>query len=157
MQKDCRAPGAPWLTPYLIVKDAKAASEFYQKAFGLTQKEASTDDKGHVMHVELTYHDALIMLGAECTYDGIEMKSPASLKVHSPIGLYLYCEDVDAFHKRAVAAGATCLMAPTDMFWGDRYCKLRDPDGHIWSFGTHTGKMSENPYCCGNKKSCDRE
>ena len=54
----------------------------------------------------------------------------------SPVTLQLLVEDVDAAFDRAVAAGASALMPPTDMFWGDRYAKLRDPFGHLWSIAT---------------------
>lgn len=154
-QNNGRAPGAPWISSYMTVKNPKAALEFYQKAFGFTVRESVADENGNIMHAELTYHDALIMMGPECNYEGIEMKSPASLKITPPSGLYIYCEDVDAFYKKAIAAGAKCLKAPADMFWGDRVCKLADADGYFWNFATHTGKITANPFCCGEKKSCD--
>ena len=62
--------------------------------------------------------------------------SPKSLK-GSPVTLHLYVEDVDAFVKRAVDAGAKLTMPVADMFWGDRYGKIEDPFGHQWSIGTH--------------------
>jgi uncharacterized glyoxalase superfamily protein PhnB len=57
--------------------------------------------------------------------------------VRPAIGLYLYCEDVDAVYKRALAAGAKSDRAPKDMFYGDRVCAVIDPDGYLWSFGTN--------------------
>ena len=59
------------------------------------------------------------------------------------MSLYLYTDDVDAFFKRAVAAGAKVEKEPADQFWGDRTCCLIDPNGFLWSFGTHTGKKFE--------------
>jgi uncharacterized glyoxalase superfamily protein PhnB len=61
---------------------------------------------------------------------------PKSLK-GSPVTIHLYVENVDAFVKRAVDAGAKITMPVADMFWGDRYGKLEDPFGHHWSVGTH--------------------
>jgi uncharacterized glyoxalase superfamily protein PhnB len=55
----------------------------------------------------------------------------------SPVTLHLYVEDVDRAFQRAVDAGATTVMPPTDMFWGDRYGVAKDPFGHVWSFATH--------------------
>jgi uncharacterized glyoxalase superfamily protein PhnB len=51
-------------------------------------------------------------------------------------------QDVDAWHKRAVESGATNLMPPTDMFWGDRYGQVVDPFGHCWSMATHVRDVS---------------
>jgi PhnB protein len=55
----------------------------------------------------------------------------------TPVGIFLYVPNVDATYKQAVDAGATPTMPPSDMFWGDRYGKLKDPFGHEWSLGTH--------------------
>jgi uncharacterized glyoxalase superfamily protein PhnB len=55
--------------------------------------------------------------------------------------MYVYCEDVDALCDRAWKAGAKVEVAPQDMFWGDRMCKLVDPDGHVWNFATHVGHV----------------
>ena len=57
----------------------------------------------------------------------------------SPVGLYVYCDDVDALFARATAAGAQAKVPPQDTFWGDRMCQLVDPDGHTWNFATHVG------------------
>lgn len=146
----CRAPGAPWISSYLTVKDPGAASEFYQKAFGFDIRESVKDDKGQIVHAEMTYHDALIMFGPESNYHGIDKKSPASLKITPPSGLYVYVENVDEFYKSASAHGAKTIMPPDDMFWGDRMCCLTDPDGYHWNFATYTGKMSTDTSCSGN-------
>ena len=55
----------------------------------------------------------------------------------TPVGVLLYVENADAVFAQAVKAGATPLMPPADMFWGDRYGKLNDPFGHQWSIATH--------------------
>jgi PhnB protein len=57
-------------------------------------------------------------------------------------GLYLYVKDVDAAYAKAVAAGATGMMPPADMFYGDRMCSLKDPFGHFWSLATHVEDVS---------------
>ncbi|HEX9673590.1 MAG TPA: VOC family protein, partial [Burkholderiales bacterium] len=66
---------------------------------------------------------------------------PKSLK-GSPVTIHLYVADVDAFVKRAVAAGAKVTMPVADQFWGDRYGKLEDPFGHHWSVATHIRDVS---------------
>ena len=63
-------------------------------------------------------------------------RSPQALN-GSPVAIHLYVDDVDAWFSRAIAAGCVARMPPTDMFWGDRYGKLEDPYGHLWSVATH--------------------
>jgi uncharacterized glyoxalase superfamily protein PhnB len=77
----------------------------------------------------------VIMFGPECSAS--PSKAPATTGVPSPVSLYVYCNDVDALFARATAAGAKAEQPPQDMFWGDRFCRLQDPDGHSWYFATH--------------------
>ena len=128
----------PWLTPHLTVRTLEAAIDFYQRAFGFECRFSLPGPDGKLGHAELTFRDAVIMLGPECGYGGTT-KAPVSGGFESPVGLFIYCDDVDAMCRRASAAGAKVLQPPTDMFWGDRMCKLTDPDGHVWSFATNVG------------------
>jgi uncharacterized glyoxalase superfamily protein PhnB len=130
-----RPAGFPWLSPYLTVTDADAAIAFYQRAFGFEKRMSIPGPDGKTGHVEMTWKDSVIMFGPECPHS--PSKAPASLGVPSPVGLYLYCEDVDALYKRATAAGAKGVKPPEDMFYGDRVCQLTDPDGHTWWFATN--------------------
>jgi PhnB protein len=75
------------------------------------------------------------MLGKESA-KGCETRAPATSGTPSPVTMYVYCPDVDALYDRATGAGATGLVAPNDTFWGDRMCRLADPDGHSWCFAT---------------------
>lgn len=127
----------PWLSVYLCVKDAAKAMEFYQSAFTFKPTdEIIRDDDGNIMHVGMQYEQALVMFGPEAKFeDGT--KAPITTGTRSPVNMFIYCDDVDAFYKNAVANGADSEQAPENMFWGDRMCKLRDPDGHIWGFATH--------------------
>jgi uncharacterized glyoxalase superfamily protein PhnB len=127
----------PWLTPYLTVKDPDAALDFYQRAFGFEKRFAMPGPDGRTAHAEIGYRDAVIMLGPECVGTENPSKSPATTGVPSPVGLYVYCDDVDALFARATKAGAKAALPPQDMFWGDRMCSLTDPDGHGWSFATN--------------------
>jgi uncharacterized glyoxalase superfamily protein PhnB len=133
---------APWLAPYLMVKDADKALDFYTRAFGFSTKNAMKGDDGRTNHAEMTYKDVLVMFAPEGAY-GSPVKAPATLGIASPVTLFVYTEDVDALCSRAQAAGAQVAIPPTDMFWGDRMCSLIDPDGHTWNFATHTGKTFE--------------
>ena len=131
-----RPQGMSWLSPYLIVQDPGKTIAFYQKAFGFEKKEAMTGADGKVMHAEMVWKDVVIMMGPEGG-PGQPCRSPATSGVAPAVQLYLYCDDVDALHKRAVAAGAASKQAPQEMFWGDRICSLADPDGHVWNFATN--------------------
>jgi uncharacterized glyoxalase superfamily protein PhnB len=127
--------GMPWISPYLTVKDAAAALAFYESAFGFATRNVNKGPDGSIMHVEMTWHEGVVMFGPEGAY-GSPTKAPATLGIDSPVHIYAYCSDVDALYERAIAAGATSHFAPADMFWGERACKLTDPDGHAWNFAT---------------------
>ncbi len=79
------------------------------------------------------------MVGKEGGY-GCTNRSPATSGTETSVNLYVYCDDVDALHQQAVAAGAKSTMEPQDTFWGDYMCAVEDIDGHKWSFAYHTGK-----------------
>jgi PhnB protein len=119
---------------YLIVANASDAIAFYVKAFGARQTARIDMPDGRVMHAEIQIGDSRLMLAEENPQWGT--KSPLTLG-GSPMQVMLYVKDVDAFVARAVAAGATVAMPIADQFWGDRYGKVADPFGHVWSVATH--------------------
>lgn len=125
-------PGYHTVTPYLVISGAARAIDFYKQAFGATELFRMAGPEGKIGHAELRIGDSPIMLSDEMMGN----KSPATLG-GSPVGVFLYVEDVDAVFNQAVAAGAKSDMPPANMFWGDRYGKLTDPFGHIWSIATH--------------------
>ncbi len=134
------------LMAYLTVRDADAMSAFYQKAFGFTQMERLEGEDGKPIHIGMSFQDrAVVMFSPAPSTPDMDWESPAHSGTASPIGLYLYCPDVDALFKQALAAGATESSALQDMFWGDRMCQVKDPDGYRWSFATYTGKTSPAP------------
>jgi len=122
------------VTPYLIIRDAARAIEFYVKAFGAKEVMRMPLPDGKLAHAEIQSGDSMIMMADENPEWGA--RSPQALN-GTPVGVFLYVPDVDATFQRAVDAGATPTMPPADMFWGDRYGKLKDPFGHEWSVGTH--------------------
>src|SRR6266852_6173212 len=124
-KRPARPAGCPWLMPYLIVKDADAALDFYQRAFGFEKRMAMPGPDGRTKHAEVAWRDAVIMFSPEGGGGGGCMaKAPATSGIDSPVGLYVYCDDVDALYARATKAGAKSVMPPQDMFWGDRMCSL---------------------------------
>jgi len=122
------------VTPHLAVRNAAKALDFYAKAFGAEEFVRMPGPGGVVMHAEVRIGDSVVMLGEEDPQRGA--LSPQAIG-GSPVSLLLYVKDVDASFARAGQAGCTVDMPPTDMFWGDRYCKLQDPFGHHWALATH--------------------
>lgn len=129
----------PGVTPYLSVKGAAGAIEFYRKAFGATELMRIDAPGGKIGHAEIKIGDAVVMLADE--HPEINFRGPEALG-GSPVVLHLYVEDVDAFCQRAVAAGAQLIRAVEDQFYGDRSGQLRDPFGHVWSIATHIEDVS---------------
>jgi uncharacterized glyoxalase superfamily protein PhnB len=131
-----RPAGVPWLTPYLTVREARAAMAFFEAAFGFAVRDCVEDD-GAVMHVEMTYHDQLIVMFAPEGAFGSTARTPKSAGTTAPQSFYLYVDDVDAVYARALAAGAKSLSEPQDQFWGDRFAQVEDLDGYRWALARH--------------------
>lgn len=121
-------------TPYLTIKGAAAALDFYKRAFAATEVMRMTTPEGKVGHAEIRIGDSAIMLSDE--FPEMDARSP-QLIGGSPVMIHLYVEDVDAFVQRAVEAGAELQRPVEDQFYGDRAGKLADPFGHIWWIATH--------------------
>jgi uncharacterized glyoxalase superfamily protein PhnB len=126
-------------TPYLVCRRAGNAIDFYKSAFGAKEKFRMPGPDGSVAHAEIQIGDSVIMLGEEAIDRGA--KSPETLG-GSGTSVMLYVKDVDAFANKALAAGATVVMPLQDMFWGDRYGRIKDPFGHEWSIATHKEDVS---------------
>jgi PhnB protein len=129
------------VTPYLTLKGAAKAIDFYKRAFGAHEEgRMDTPDGKSVVHAEIRIGDSMVMLSDEIP--GMGPRSPEALG-GTTASIFLYVPDVDAAFKRAVDAGAKAIMPPTDMFWGDRFGKLADPFGHQWAMATHTEDLSD--------------
>ncbi len=120
----------PPFSPYLTVKGASKAIEFYKAAFGATEILRLSDPaSGAVGHAELLVNGSLLMLSDENPAWG--NKSPETLS-GTPVQLCLIVENADVVVERARAAGAVVVSPPTDMFYGFRSASIRDPFGHLW-------------------------
>ena len=126
-------------TPYLSIKGASAAIEFYKKAFGAEEVLRLMQPDGRVGHAEINISGARIMLADE--FPEIGFLSPESLG-GSPVHIHLDVADVDAVARQAIAAGATVVRPVADQFYGDRSGQLRDPFGYSWTVSTHKEAMS---------------
>jgi PhnB protein len=132
------------LSTHLVVSPASEAVAFYVKAFGAKVGMMMDGPGGKIMHGELKIGDSIVMLADEQPPMGPgpqTRKSPKNLGGTSAV-MMLYVKDVDAAYARAVAAGATPVMPPADMFWGDRFSQVDDPFGHAWSIATHLKDMT---------------
>lgn len=122
------------ITPYLCIKGAADAVEFYKKAFGAREVMRMVRPDGRLGHTELQLGDSRVMLADE--FPEMGFRSPQALG-GSPVTIHLYVEDVDAMARQAVDAGAKVLRPVQDQFYGDRSGQFEDPFGHKWSFATH--------------------
>ena len=128
------------LTPYMTVRNARAAIDFYKKAFGAEKVLQLDTADGTIAHAEIRIGDSVVMLSEENEAWGT--KSPLSLG-GSPMFLMAYVADVDAAFRRAIDAGATEVRPVADQFYGDRSGTLKDPYGHQWTLSTHIEDVSE--------------
>jgi PhnB protein len=122
------------VTPYLIIKGAAEAIEFYKRAFGATEDMRMASPGNKIGHAELTIGDSKIMLADE--YPEMGHRSPQSIG-GTGVSLMVYLDKVDEVFKRAIAAGAKELQPIKDQFYGDRSGTLQDPFGHVWTVATH--------------------
>ena len=126
-------------TPYLAIKGAAEAMEFYKKGFGAVETMRMTRPDGRVGHAELKIGKAKLMLADE--HPEIGFVGPRTLG-GSTVTIHIYVEDVDALAAKAEAAGAKVLRPVADQFYGDRTGQFEDPFGHRWSFATHKEDVS---------------
>ena len=122
------------VTPYLMIKGASAALEYYKQAFGATELFRMAQPDGRIGHAEIQIGDSRIMLADE--FPEMAYVSPTTLG-GSSVNIMLYVDDVDSVFKQALAAGGTEQRPLEDKFYGDRVGSLVDPFGHVWHVGTH--------------------
>jgi PhnB protein len=127
------------VTPYLVIKGAAKAIDYYKNVFGATVVVRMDGPGGSVAHAELKIGDSHIMLADENLQMG--NRSAESIGA-SPVSLLIYLPDCDAVVAKAVAAGAKVLKPVADQFYGDRSGFLQDPFGHLWGVATHIEDVS---------------
>jgi uncharacterized glyoxalase superfamily protein PhnB len=125
--------------PYLCVRDAGAAIEFYKKAFNAEEVFRLTEPSGRIGHCELKFGPLTIMLADE--FPEYNILSPQAYG-GAGSGIHIHVDNADAVAKQAVEAGAEMLSKPEDQFYGERSCRLKDPFGHIWAVGHEIEKVS---------------
>ncbi|MBA3426151.1 MAG: VOC family protein [Rubrobacter sp.] len=127
------------VTPYVMIREAAGAIEFYKEAFGARETFRWADPDGRIRHAEIVIGDSPLMLTEESPESG--MSGPQSLG-SSPVHIFIYVEDGDALFDQAIAAGASELMSMEDQRDGDRRGGLTDPFGHVWWIATQIEDIS---------------
>jgi PhnB protein len=122
------------VTPYLFIRGAAEAIDFYKRAFGASELMRMPSPDGRIGHAEIRIGDSAIMLADE--HPEMGHRSPQSLG-GAGMSLMVYVDRVDEVFKRAVASGAKELQPIKDQFYGERAGTLRDPFGHTWTVATH--------------------
>jgi PhnB protein len=127
------------VTPYLSIRGAAQAIEFYKKAFGAAEVMRMPGSEGKLGHAEIRIGDSRIMLSDE--YPQMAFMGPQT-RGGSTVHIHLYVRNVDATTERAVAAGAKLIRPIEDKFYGDRTGSIEDPFGHVWHLATHKEDLS---------------
>ncbi len=128
------------ITPYLVIRNASKAIEFYKNAFGAKEIYRINGPDGiSIGHAELNIGDSIFMLSDE--YPEMKWFSPESIG-GSPVSMYVYVKDVDRIFNQAISQGATAIKPVEDQFYGDRSGFLKDPFGHFWSIATRKQNLS---------------
>ena len=122
------------VTPYLFIKGAADAIEYYKKVFGATERMRMPGPNGRVMHAEIEIGDSIVMLADEHPQMGA--RSPQTIG-GTACSLHVYVRDVDTVVKNAVDSGAQLARPVENQFYGDRSGTIIDPFGHMWSVATH--------------------
>jgi PhnB protein len=126
--------------PYLSVSNAAAALPFYNQLLGVEPAVLLNMPDGRVMHAEYRFEGGRLYLSEELPEHG-GTPSPQTLGATS-VAIHLYVEDCDALVAKMRELGSEVLMEPVDMFWGERFARVRDPFGHEWGVTTKLRDMT---------------
>ncbi len=125
----------PSIIPCLTYRDAPAAIDWLCRAFGFEKKVAYEGQDGTIAHAELRLGPGYVMLGSQ-KQDEFNWRPPVEAGLSTQM-IYIVVEDSDALFARATAAGAEVVRPLSDTDYGSRDFSVRDPEGHIWNFGTY--------------------
>ncbi len=120
----------PNVYPFLRYADADAALEWLGRAFGFREHavyRGGDDERGPIVHAEVSLGPGIVMFGQGDPGDH---------------GVYVAVDDADAHYERAKAAGAEIVRELEDTPYGSREYTARDPEGHVWSFGTYRPEVT---------------
>ena len=121
------------VTPYLVHKQSAEAIKFYEKAFGAEEIMRMPGPGGMIMHAEIKIGSSVVMLSDEFKETGSFAPDPEQ---GTHVSMFLYVEDVDKAFELAKASGCKVVMELDDMFWGDRFGRVKDPYGYVWGMAS---------------------
>jgi uncharacterized glyoxalase superfamily protein PhnB len=133
----------PSIYPFLQYADAPAAIAWLEKAFGFRTVMSHPDGKGGIAHAELQLGHGMVMLGSRQPDGPFALRTPKDAGCTTQ-GVYLVIGDADALFAQAKAAGAEIVMELRDTEYGSRDFAVRDPEGHLWSFGTYAPTLASD-------------
>ena len=125
----------PRVFPVVRYEDAPAAFEWLSRVFGFEKQMIVPGPKGTISHAQLRYGGSVVMIGSALE-DELQLRSPETLGGVTQ-ALYVHVDDVTAHHDRAQAAGAEIIVGLEETPYGSKEYAARDPEGHVWSFGSY--------------------
>jgi PhnB protein len=133
-------PDLNWITTYLIVQDVEQALDFYCGVFAFNVHQTVSNNQGKIVFARIRYNGTNIILGPHDAFEGEKDYGVAPIVSHtpSPIGIWVYCDDLHERYAKALQAGIKILIEPEKRFWGDTLFRVEDPNGYIWTFATPT-------------------
>jgi PhnB protein len=117
------------IVPHIYVDGASEAIVFYNKAFGAVELFRIAHPNGRIVHAEISIRGSLVMIGDP---DNGQVYGDPRTLARTTASLHIFVDDNERLLRRAVAAGATQIQPPTDMFYGANSASVRDPFGHVW-------------------------
>ena len=131
----------PSIVPCLSYRDAPAAIEWLKKAFGFSENFIVPGPDDTIAHAQLAFDGGMVMVGS-IRDDELQMRTPCDLGGVTQ-SIYIVVADADAHYARAVEAGAEIVRELEDTPYGSRDYSARDPEGHLWNFGTYRPAIGE--------------
>jgi PhnB protein len=130
------------LTPFLSVRDAAGAVEFYKGVFGAVVLEAHGESDGKISTAHLRIGDSQLMISDETSEHMRRLGVPDDARSPDSLGgtscsVIVFVHDCDTVFAQALAAGAKMVRPLADRPWGDRTGEFKDPFGHVWGVATH--------------------
>ena len=139
-------PGLNWVTPFLTVRDANQALDFYVNIFGFHEHQRVANRDGKILFARITYRgcNVVILPHAPFALESHRAPAPIAAKTTSSTSLYVYCDDLEERYQRALDAQLKILLRLELRFWGDRTFRIVDPKGYIWDFATCVADFDPN-------------
>jgi uncharacterized glyoxalase superfamily protein PhnB len=135
------------IVPTMRYEDAPAAIDWLCRAFGFEKHLVVPGERGQILHAQLSFGNGMVMLGSASNEGefGTYVKTPRQAGGTTTQSAYVVVDNADEHHARAVAAGARIVIGIRDEDYGGRGYSCRDPEGHLWNFGTYDPWIEDPP------------